>query len=55
MKNMTEDYLQDRLLQPIDSDPVQLAAEKRCAASIESSGCFSLRLYPVQHVFEASL
>lgn len=50
-----EDYLQDRLLQPIDSDPVLLAAEKRCAASIESSGCDSLHLYPVQHVFEASL
>lgn len=48
------DYLQDKLLQPVDSDPVLLAAQKRCAASIESSGCYSLHLFPVQHVFEAS-
>lgn len=49
-----EDYLQDRLLQPIDSDPVLLAAEKRYAASIESSDCYSLHLFPVQDVFEAA-
>lgn len=49
-----EDYLKDMLLEPVDSDPVLLAAEERCAANIESSGCYSLCLFPVQRVFEAS-
>lgn len=42
------------LLQSIDSVSVLLAAEERCAASTESSGCYSLHLFSIQNLFEAS-